>query len=37
LGFNECDMDCANEFAGGKIENPVSRAIIAVPNEHVAK
>jgi hypothetical protein len=33
-GFSERDIDGANEFAGGKVENRVSRAIIAKPNEH---
>jgi hypothetical protein len=37
LGFNERDMDGANEFADGKVENQVSRAIIAVFNEDAAK
>jgi hypothetical protein len=37
FGFNERDMDGANGFAGGKVENPTSRAIIEVPNEHAAK
>jgi hypothetical protein len=37
LGFNERDMDGANGFACGKVENLVSRAIIVVPNEHAAK
>jgi hypothetical protein len=37
LGFNVRDMDGANEFAGDKFENPVSRAIIALPHEHTAK
>jgi hypothetical protein len=30
-------MDGANEFAGGKIKNQVSRAEISVPNEHAAQ
>jgi hypothetical protein len=30
-------MDDTNEFAGGKVENPQPRAIIAVPNEHTTK
>jgi hypothetical protein len=37
LGFNERDMDGANELAGGKVENPISRAIIELPNEHATK
>jgi cobalamin-dependent methionine synthase I len=36
LGFNESDMDGPNEFAGGEVENPIARAIIAVSNEHAA-
>jgi hypothetical protein len=37
LGLDERDVDGANGFAGGKVENPVFRAIIAIPNEHAAK
>jgi hypothetical protein len=37
FGFSERDMDGANEFAGGKVENPVSRATITLLNEHAAK
>jgi hypothetical protein len=37
LGLNERDMDGANEFAGGKVYNTISRAIIALLNEHTTK
>jgi hypothetical protein len=37
LGFNERDIDCANEFAGGKVDNPLFRATVVVSNEHAAK
>jgi hypothetical protein len=30
-------MDGPIEFAGGEVENPVARAIIAVPNEQAPK
>jgi hypothetical protein len=37
LGLNERDLDGANEFSGGKVEYPIPRTIIVLPNEHVAK
>jgi hypothetical protein len=36
LGFNEGDMDGPNEFAGGEVEIPVARAIIALPTGHAS-
>jgi hypothetical protein len=36
LGMNKRDVDGAHEFAGGKIENPISRAIVVIPNKYAA-
>jgi hypothetical protein len=37
LGFKESEMDGPNEFAGGKVDDLVARAIIAISNEHAAQ
>jgi hypothetical protein len=37
LVFNKRNMDGANEFAGGKVVDPMSRHIIAMANEHAVK
>jgi hypothetical protein len=37
LGFDERDVDGAGELPGGKAENPISRTVVAVPDEHAMR
>jgi hypothetical protein len=37
LEFNKSDPDDTDEFAGGEVENQISKAIIALPNEHTTR
>jgi hypothetical protein len=37
LRFNESDMNGSNEFPGSKVEKPIARAIIAIPDENAAE
>jgi hypothetical protein len=37
LWLNKHGVDGVNEVTGGKVENPISRAIIAAPNKHTAE
>jgi hypothetical protein len=36
LGFSKSDVDGTDECAGDYFDNPVSRATVAVPNEHAS-
>jgi hypothetical protein len=37
LGFDKGHVDGVDELSGGKVENLVARAIIAVSNKHATK
>jgi hypothetical protein len=37
MGFDKGHVDGVDEISGGKVENLVARAIIAVPNKHTTK
>jgi hypothetical protein len=36
-GLNELDVDGTDELPGGKVQNPIARTVVAVPDEHATK